>query len=130
MNASSESGLWATWMVVIGSFRGGARRGERGVDVVLVQEVLGQRGGPLSGFRGEEPGVEGTGARFVLLEARDARRQDEPEQMRGTLREDRVRLGAREGEIAAHLAEPAEVVALVEVERLDHLVGGARHREE
>ena len=53
-----------------------------------------------------------------------------PSRCVGPSGEDRVRLGAREGHVAADLAEPAEVVALVEVERLDHLVGGAGHRQE
>src|SRR5829696_4096768 len=123
MNASSESGLWATWIVVIGgrSLRSGAG-GERGVDVVLVQEVLRQAGRTLGRLRGEESRVERTGARLAPLHAGHSRREDEPEQVGRPRREDGVGLRAGEHSVTAHLAEPAEVVALVEVERPDHLV--------
>src|SRR4051794_13020337 len=130
MKASSESGLWATWMVVISSFLWLARRGERGIDVVLVEQVFGQRRGALSWFRGEELGVERAGAGVVLLHARRAGAEDETEQMGGAGGEDGVGFGARERGVAADFAEPAQVVALIEVEWGDHLVGGARHGEE
>src|SRR5687768_4703289 len=124
MNASSESGLWATWMVVIGrsegSLRGGTRRGERGVDVVPVQEVFGECRRALGRLRGEEPRVEGAGACVAPLKARDARSEDEPEQVGRARAEDGVGLGARERGVAAHFPESAEIVALVEVEGADH----------
>src|SRR5215213_9647193 len=115
MNASSESGLWATWMVVIGesSLRSGARRGERGVDVVLVEAILGQRGRALGRFRGDEPRVERTGAGVAPFHASHACREDEPKEVRRPRRQNGVALRARERGIAAHLAEPAEVVALI-----------------
>src|SRR5678815_4565320 len=117
MNASSESGLWATWMVVIGSgkrsLRSGTRRGERGIDVVPVQEVLGERRRALRRLRGEESRVERAGARVALLHAGDPCGEDEAEQVRRPRREDRVGLGAGEHRVPADLAEPAEVVAPV-----------------
>src|SRR5829696_10160888 len=132
MNASSESGLWATWMVVIGgeSLRRSSGRGERGVDVVLVQQVLGQTSRTLGRLRGEESRVERTCTRVAPLQARDARRENEPEQMRRPRREDGVRLSAGERGVAPDLAEPAQIVALVKVERADHFVCRAGHRQE
>src|SRR5678816_3092125 len=94
MNASSESGLWATWMVVIGwgegSLGGGTGRGERGVDVVPMQEILGERGRTLRRLGGEEPGVERTSAGGAAFHARDPRGEDEPEQVRRPRFQDRV----------------------------------------
>src|SRR5215211_4201477 len=118
MNASSESGLWATWMVVIGgeSLRSSAGRGERGVDVVLVQEVLGQARRALDRFRGDEPGLERPGARVVPLHASRARGEEEPEQVGRPGGEDGVGLGAGERGIATHFTQPAEVVPLIEIE--------------
>src|SRR5829696_7943193 len=134
MNASSESGLWATWMVVIGrkegSLRGGTCRGECGVDVVPVQQILREGRGALGRLGGEQPRIEPASACVTALEPCDARREDEAEQVCRTRRQDGVRLGARERGIAAHLPQAPEVVALVEIERADHLVGGARHRKE
>src|SRR5215203_5626073 len=104
MNASSESGLWATWMVVIGrgmrSLRGGAHRGERGVDVAPVQEVLGERRRALRRLGGEEPRVERAGAGVAPFHAGDARGEDEAEQVRGPRREDRVGLRPSERGVA------------------------------
>src|SRR4029079_1654650 len=115
MNASSESGLWATWMVVIGrgegSLRSGARRGNGGVDVVPVQEVLGERGRALRRLGGEEPRIQRAGACVAPLHACDAGGEDEPEQVRGPRLQDRVGLRAREGRVAADLTQPAQVVA-------------------
>src|SRR6187549_3418876 len=134
MNASSESGLWATWMVVIGRKEGslcdGTCRGERGVDVVPVQEILGEGCGALGRLRGEQAHIERSGACVAALEPCDARREDEPEQMCRTRLQDGVRLGARERGVAAHLPQPPEVVALVEIEGADHLVRGTCHRKE
>src|SRR6478735_2298651 len=127
MNASSESGLWATWIVVIKkSLRGGADRGERGIDVILVVHVLGERGRALGRRRGDQAGVECAGLRLVLLQAGDPRGEDQPEEMRRALLEDGVGLCTRERRVASHFAQAAEVVPLVEVERIQHLVGGAR----
>src|SRR5690348_10796038 len=130
MNASSESGLWATWIVVIKSLRGRADRGERGIDVVLVEQVLGERGGTFGRRGRDQPGVERAGARLVLLQPSDARGEDEAEEVRRALLKDGVGLGARERGVASDFAQPAKVIALVEVERIEHLVGGARHRQE
>ena len=56
MNASSESGLWATWMVI--GIESAARDApgffERGVDVVLVEEILVEGRGALRGLGGDE----------------------------------------------------------------------------
>src|SRR5512138_1984201 len=121
MNASSESGLWATWMVVIGwgegSLRSGTRCGERGVDVVPMQEVLRERGRAFRRFGGEKPRVECTGAGVAPFHARDARGEDEPEQVSRPSLEDGVGLRARERSVATDLTQPSEVVPLVEVER-------------
>src|SRR5438046_1950728 len=122
MNASSESGLWATWIVVIKSLRGGADRGERGIDVVLVEQVLGERGGAFGRFRGDQPCIERPGARLVLFQAGDARGEDQSQEMRRALLKDGVGLGTRERSVAAHFTQAAEVVSLVEVERIQHLV--------
>ena len=46
------------------------------------------------------------------------------------LREDRVGLGAGERLVARDRGDATHVVALVEVERAEHLVGGDRHRRE
>src|SRR5689334_190974 len=112
MNASSESGLWATWIVVIKSLRGRADRGERGIDVVLVEQILGERSGALGRCRGDQPRIECAGLRLVLLQPGDACREDQPEEMGRTLLKDRVRLGPRESGVAPHFAQPTEVVAL------------------
>src|SRR3954469_3227657 len=130
MNASSESGLWATWIVVIKSLRGRADRGERGIDVVLMEEVLGERGGALGWRRRAQRAIECAGSRVVLLQARDARGEDQPEEVGRALLQDGVGLGARERGVAPHLAQPTEVVPLVEIERVEHLVRGTGHREE
>src|SRR5690349_19311247 len=115
MNASSESGLWATWMVVIGkgrgSLRSGTRRGERGVDDVPVRRIFGKCRGALLRLGGNESRVESAGACVASLHARDAGGEDEPEQMGRPRLQDRVGLRARERRVAADLAEPAEVVA-------------------
>src|SRR6476620_2484069 len=130
MNASSESGLWATWIVVIKSLRGGANRGERGVDVVLVEEILRQRDRAFGRYGGDQPRIERAGARLVLFQPGDARGEDQPQQMRRALSKDGVGLRVCQPYVAAHLTQTTEVVALVEVERIQHLVGGTRHREE
>src|SRR5688572_20926135 len=132
MNASSESGLWATWMVVIGegegsqgSLRCGACRGDRPIDVVPVQEVLGQRGRAFGRLGGEQARIERTGADVVPFHARRASSQDEPEQMRRSCAEDGIRLRARERGVASDLAQPPQIVALVEGERIERLVDDA-----
>ena len=136
MNASSESGLWATWMVVIGSGRGITSAAERAAASAASMSFWCRRysGSCRRAFgrlRGERAARRSARARGVApLQLRDARGEDEPEQVRRARPEDGVGLGACERGVAADLAQPAEVVALVEVERADHLVGGARHREE
>src|SRR3982751_1933658 len=130
MNASSESGLWATWIVVISSLRGGAHRGERGVDVVLVKQVLGEPGRAFGRSRRDEASIERTGARFILLQPCDTRAEDQTEEMRRALLEDGVRLRPRERGVAGDFARAAEIIPLIEVQRVEHLVGGARHRHE
>ena len=50
-----------------------------------------------------------------------------PRRWFGCFGEDRVGLRARERCVARDCGDAAEVVALVEVERAEHLVGGDRH---
>jgi hypothetical protein len=64
------------------------------------------------------------------LQLRDAGGEGETEQMRGTLGEDGIGLGACERRVATHFTESAEIVALIEVELPEHLVGGAGHGKE
>src|SRR4051812_10303733 len=105
MNASSESGLWATWIVVIKSLRGGTDRGERGVDVVLVEQIFGERRRSLGWFGREQSRIQGAGAGVVLLQAGDARGEDQSEKVRGPLLQDGIGLGSRERGVAADFAE-------------------------
>ncbi len=66
---------------------------------------------------GDELRVERPRARLVLLHACRLGGEDQPEKMGGPSAQDGVGLGAGEGEIAAHLGNAAQVVALVEAQR-------------
>src|SRR2546430_799831 len=105
MNASSESGLWATWMVVDKGLEGlgcggrglrTARLCETGVDLVHVLHVLVELLCPLGGRRGDEAAHEfALGARLAA-QPRGVRGEEKAEQMCGLSFENGIRLRPRE----------------------------------
>ena len=102
------------------------------VDVVPVQRGIPGAAAPLGRLRGEEPRVESARACGASpAELRDARGEDEPEQVRGVAGRRMVSAWARASVgVAADLGHAAEVVAQVGVQGPEHLVDGACHGSE
>src|SRR5438067_2679535 len=117
MNASSESGECATRISTVRSF---SLRlfcfGNRGEDVATVALVLRERLLGLLRLRGEQPPLELLPSSPVVPHARGLRGEDETEEMRGILLENRVGLGGGDVRVTRDDRDPPIVVAQVGIE--------------
>jgi len=136
MKASSESGLWATWMIcdmcLVANFRErlrfrAARLLQGGVDIGFVVRILLQLRCALGGGGSNEPLLECRARRRVASKARGLDSQDETEQVRGILPQDRISLRTRYHRIAADDSDHPDVVAVVCIGSTEHLVCLDRH---
>src|SRR5690242_10775416 len=146
MNASSESGLWATRMVrtamawmrvgekVWRALRSSAHRFlcliDSGRDLGLVSLVFRALLRQLRCLCGDETPLHALGSRAVARIARRRDGQNETKKMSGVLRENRIGLRARHWRRTGDFRDPSHVVARVGILSRQHHVGGDAHLRE
>src|SRR5688572_21839477 len=122
MNASSESGLWPTWIVrvmdlVSEALSPASGRGQGGVDIGTVPGVFVQAAREFAAFGIEQPALEHGALRVIAASVGNGRGEEEAEEVPGRRLENCVGLGLCHIELPADLSHPPVIVPPVGVQR-------------
>src|SRR4051812_31395436 len=128
MKASSESGLWATWMVLAMKLllRLFLKLVQRG----LVFQILDPLRRRFRSIVGEKVSLRLGLSRRVVLQPRDGSSNQIAEQMTGRLSEDRIRQGQRRRKVSHLQVQHGGVIAGIGITAVQLLVSAQRHRRE